>query len=154
MRYFTCFWYIFFLVFALISGKTVANDNLIVIKQNRTIDSLKLLIDIYPLAEKKKMEIYREIAESFHLINHDSSVFYAYKSMKIARKIKAHETQIKLYSILGITHSFASNYDSAFFYFDRMKEMAIERRDIENETRALSMIAFTYAKQGKYHTSI
>jgi len=154
MRYFTCFRYMFFLVFVLINGTAAANDDIIDNIQKSIIDSLKKLLVIHPVTEDRKLEIYSELANAYHASDHDSSVFYAHKSLKLARKLKSNEEIIVIYCTLGLNYSFRGNYDSAFFYFNRMKELAIARRDIENETKALSMIAFMYAKQGKYHTSI
>ena len=154
MRYFTCFRYMFFLIFVLMSGTAAANDDIIDIIQKLAIDSLKKLLVIHPVTEDRKLEIYSELAKAYHASDFDSSVFYAHKSLKLARKLKTNEYFFDIYCALGLNYSFRGNYDSAFFYFNRMKDLAIARKDIENETKALSMIAFTFAKQGKYHTSI
>ena len=154
MRHFTFFRYIFFFVFVLTSSTAAANDKSEVIKHIHYIDSLMQLIDKHFFTEKQKMEIYLKIAARYHAFNHDSTVFYAHKSLKLARKLKEHEVLIELYGTLGLTHSFSSNYDSAFLYFEQMKELAVERKNSDKEMGALMMLAFTYAKQGKYHTSI
>jgi signal transduction histidine kinase len=144
----------FFLVSVLMSNKAAANDNIVDVKLKPYVDSMKQLLTIHPITDIRMMEIYSKIADTYHSFDYDSSVFYAHKSLRLAQKHKATVTMIGIYSTLGLNYSFGSNYDSAFFYFNRMKELAKAGRDVEKETKALSMIAFTYAKQGKYHTSI
>ena len=120
----------------------------------RRIDSLKQLLAVRPLPEIREMEHYHEIASIFHTFNHDSSAFYGHKAMALAQKLKADEMLIDIYCNLGVTHCFASHYDSAYIYFDRMQALAAARKDKWNEIKAITMFGFTYAKQGKYHTSL
>ena len=150
-RFFTLF-----LAFALTGGMAAANDNYIPgsIAIQPKIDSMKQLLTVRSIAEEQKMEIYRLIAEAYHAFNHDSTVYYAHKSMSLARKHKSYAAFFGNYSILGVTHCFNSNYDSAFIYFNSMKELALDRKNKKEETNALTMLAFAYAKQGKYNTSV
>ena len=152
MRFFT----FLSIAFMLTNGVTVANDSTAVFKYSyhiHVIDSMKRALSAQP-PERRKMELFREIAYMFHVFNHDSTVHYAHKALTIAKKLNDPEVLIGTNSTLGLTHCFAGNYDSAFLYFNRMKEWAAERNDKNDETNALAMLAFTYAKQGKYHTSI
>ena len=131
-----------------------ANYNPFYIEHQPEIDSLKQLLVARSIAEEQKMEFYRLIAELYHAFNHDSTVYYAHKSIALAQKLNSDEGLFGNYSILGLTHCFDGNYDSTFIYFNSMKELAIDRKDKKEETKALSMLAFAYAKQGKYHTSV
>ena len=157
MKLFSFFRPALFLAFTLTGGWVAADDQSVVIERPErafAIDSLKQLLEVKPLSEKREMELCHYLAGAYHTFNHDSSAFYAHKSLPIALKLKADETLLDIYSNLGVTHTFASHYDSAFIYFDRMKELAIARKDIWYEAKAITMFGFTYAKQGKYHTSI
>ena len=154
MKWFICLRRLFFCVFVLASVTASANDKSQVGTYLLKIDSMKRLFDDRLLTEKRKMELYKDIANVFHAFNHDSTMSYAHKSLVIAKKLKEQEMQMGLYCTLGLTHSFAANYDSAYIYFDLMQALATKRENKNSEAQALSMFAFTYSKQGKYHTAI
>jgi len=143
-----------FLAFMLTIGRVAADDQLLVIRYNTPIDSLKQLLEVKSLSEKREMDLYEKIAGLYHYFDHDSSVYYAHKSMSIAHKLKANKMLIENYCTLGVTHCFASNYDSSFIYFEKMQTLAAARRDQKNEIKAITMFGYTYAKQGKYHTAL
>jgi len=116
------------------------------------INSLKQSLN-QPLPEKRKMEVYLEIADVYGNFEPDSSIVYAHKTREIAVRRNDSETLIDISISMGVTYIFKSNYDSAHFYFDKSKELAVKHGNKEKEIVALSLIAFTYAKQGKYITA-
>jgi len=156
MRLNILFRYMFFLVFVLMSSKAVADDNIIDIKQKSIIDSLKQLLTIHPVTENRKLEIYSFIANAYHASDYDSSVFYAHKSLKLAQKLKANEKKIDIYCTLGLNYSFRSNYDSAFFYFNRMKEIATARNVAIYIIRSITDLSLPAIGKifGRDHTTI
>ena len=117
-------------------------------------DSLKQLLNTPPLTEKRKMELYRAIADYYHPIESDSSIVYYHKAIVIAQELNEYESLMYCYYMLGTDHSFKGNYETAFACFDRAKELAVEHGNKEIETLVLSLTGFTYAKQGKHNTAI
>ena len=143
-----------FLALALTSFWVTADDQQKALISSPEVDSLKHFFFVQTISEEREMKLYEEIAFHFHTFNHDSSAFYGHKAMALAKKLKADELLIDIYCNLGVTHCFASHYDSSFIYFDKMHVLATERKDKWNEIKALTMFGFTYAKQGKYHTAL
>jgi len=117
------------------------------------IDSLKLLLN-QPLSEKQKMEIYYEISDKYNSYEQDSTIAYANKAIAVALNLNDQTILPDFYVKIGVAYCFKNNYDSAYIYLYRAEESAVKQGNKEKEITALSMIAFGYAKQGKYNTAI
>ena len=157
MRFFTPFRYILLLALLITTGGAVVADDDRFTWPNSVYnfaDSLKQLINSQPITEKRKMELYREIAGQYQTIELDSSKVYLTKSIAMAQELKEYDILTDSYISLGINHSFQGNYEAAFSCFDRAKELAVEHGNKEMEAIVLSSTGFTYAKQGKHNTAI
>jgi len=146
-----------FLLFFVLPGATASGKNdedPEWYKYIRGTDSLKLLLNVPSIPEMKKLEIYYGIASYYSSFEMDSAIFYASKGIPLAKKLKEYKTLMRLYTHAGAAHSFIANYDSAFHYFDMLKELAVERGGKRDEAVAIRFYAFTYKKQGKYNTAI
>ena len=117
-------------------------------------DSLKRLLDVGPITEKRRSELYQGIANAFSSNEQDSMLHWALKGVHLARKLKEYDHLITCYRFAGAGHCFRANYDSAFFYFDLLKSLSIELGNKRAEKNALAFYAYTYKIQGKYNTAI
>ena len=144
---------ILLLPFALISNE-VDRDKEYVKKFTFAIDTLNNMLQNQSLTEQQQLEIYDRMTKEYTNFDIDSTVKYGHIAINLAHKLKAYETAIYLYADIGVTYCFASEYDSALVYIDRMREIAIKHGNKAGETTAVSLIAVIYAKQGKYHTAI
>ena len=143
------------LVFVLTSGTAIAADDeapwhVLMLQA----DSLKRLLNVEPLSEKRKLELYKDIAQSYASNDQDSLLRYATKAIPLARKLKEYDILFGCYIHAGAAHCFRANYDSALTYFDQLKSIAIEVGNKRMETVVLSFYAYIYMIQGKYHTAI
>lgn len=106
------------------------------------------------LTEKQKMIEYRNIAGVFSSYAVDSVLVYAPKAIALAEKFDEKDVEIVCYAHLIAAHCFKSNYDSAFMYFDKGREIAVKINDKQSEAGLISLAAYTYKHQGKYNTAI
>jgi signal transduction histidine kinase len=147
-----------FLFFGLISeAVSVDYDNKFIELEDAcisTLDSLKRVLNTQPLSDKQQMDIYHKISSLYCGLEVDSSLFYSMKGIPLAQRLKEYHVLYILHTHVAAAHCFRSNYDSAFFYCDRLKELALEQGDKEWEAIALQFYAEVYRKQGKYHTAI
>ena len=148
---------ILLLPFALTGSETVPEDDefFYLKAASLRIDSLKNVLQTQSLTERQQLEIFYNISLNYTNFEIDSMrVVYAMKTIELARKLKEYKRMIYTHSDLAMAYCFANEYDSAFAYLDRMKELAIEYGYEEEEAAAISLIAVIYAKQGKYNTAI
>jgi signal transduction histidine kinase len=75
------------------------------------------------------------------------------RGIPIARKLNEFRLLMIFYTHVAAAHCFRSNYDSAFVYCDKLKELAAKRENKEWEVIALQFYAEVYRKQGKYITA-
>jgi len=144
-----------FLAFVLTSGAAhAADDEEPWHVSFRIADSLKRLLDVEPLTEKRKLELYNHIAGQYAGSDQDSLLRYATKGIPLARKLKEYDMLVDCYIQAGAAHCFRANYDSAFYYFNLLESLSIERRNKWAETVAIGFYAYIYKIQGKYNSAI
>ncbi len=131
-----------------------ANDSTIWDKASFTADSLKLELKKKPHTEKELFSIYSDIVGAYSGFAQDSVVVYAPKAIEYARKFKEHAIEMNLSRTMGVAYTFKAEYDTAIAIFKSLIEIDIKRGDKRSAAETLSLIAFTYAKEGKYNTAI
>ena len=156
MKYLFYLRYIFLFFLLLINYSAVAendNDSFLSTHISRK-DSLKHVLHSQPLNEEQKMEIYGYLAFEYQHFDQDSTQYYAIKSAELAQKFKEYGFLINLYVTLGVSHCFKGNFDTALYYFNQGKEVAIKHGYKKQELLTIKMTAYAYAKQGKFNTAI
>jgi signal transduction histidine kinase len=161
IRFLVYFRYILFLAFILTGSRAIAQEEndtppwkTIYNNGQHIIDSLKNILKTQSLTDKQHLDIYVAMLNFYAGYEIDSLKVYAPTVIELARKLNEYQDIIGCHAHLGMAYCFTSEYDTAFIYLNRMKEIAIEQGSKEWETDAVSLIAVTYAKQGKYHTAI
>jgi tetratricopeptide (TPR) repeat protein/DNA-binding CsgD family transcriptional regulator len=83
---------------------------------------------------------------------HDA-LHYAYKGLSLSKHYKVISAQINLLNTLGATHSSAGTLDSAFYYFNQCKTIALLHDKPNMAYMAEYNIANTYSNNGRYAES-
>ena len=156
-RFVNCLKYTIFFVLALTSGGAAAQSDDYVprhIAFQPEVDANMLELTERPIADTRKMEIYKKLTDIYQHFNHDSCAHYARRAIAYATRLKEYNLLFDIYSTAGVSYVFNSDYDSASIYFNRMMEIGVERNDKKMQTNALMMFAYNYSKQGKYNSAI
>jgi len=155
MPFFTRLRYIFLLLLIFICGATVANNDPLYLQRERcTFDSLKQELNTQILTEKQKMQHFLHIGYLSQNFDLDTSILYLTKGISLAKKLKDDEMLIEFYAILGINFCFKGDADTAFHYFNQLKELAIKHGKKDKELSATLLTGYAYAKQGNFHTAL
>jgi signal transduction histidine kinase len=139
------------------SGTAVAGDGDPVTwyyGERHRLDSLKLLFKDHSLTEKQQMEIYLDIAGTYHSFDQDSAIVYAEQCIVLAQKLGDDEALMAVSVTLGLGYTFKGDYDAALAVFNQIMDIAVKREDKRRQTHMLSMIGFVHANWGKFYTAI
>ena len=148
----------FALFFSFIQTNVVnaANDDYkIIYNQNvySQLDTLMRLLNSQPLPDNLELELCYSIANQYCGLLVDSSLLYSMRGIPLAKKLNEYKLLMVFYTHVAAAHCFRSNYDSAFVYCDKLKELAARRENKEWEVIAFGFYGEVYRKQGKYITA-
>lgn len=128
--------------------------NIDIDERNRRCDSLKNLLKTQSLTQKQELDIYSSIVNLYASFAMDSLLAYAPKAASLACELNEKEIATDTYCHWGAAQGFKSRFDTAIVLLNRAVEIAEEQNDRKAEARALGLLAFVYAKEGKYLTAI
>jgi tetratricopeptide (TPR) repeat protein len=121
---------------------------------DRVCDSLKNELGKPSLTKKKQMELYQMLIDWYASYAPDSILVYAPVCLKLAEELHDMEKVCTSYFHMDAAYNFRDNYDSAFFYYDKVRVIAVKERNKHMEADAIRMTAFSCARQGKYILAI
>jgi signal transduction histidine kinase len=123
-------------------------------EKERLADSLKNLLRSPNLTERQELEIYSGLTGIYASYALDSVIFYAPKAVRLAQKFKEKRIEMGKYWDWGVALGFRNNCDSAVALLNKARKIAVELDDEAAEAAAITLTAFVFILDGKYHTAI
>ena len=131
--------------------------------RNRKVDSLEQVLTIHPPTGKDLLLIYNELAAGYRKSDREKSIDYARKGIPLAKQLGSPSYSAFLNQTMGICYYGESQYDSAYFYYEKVLE-SIERmktikryseEDIDDIYSSIyGNIGNLYNIQGKHYEAI
>jgi PAS domain S-box-containing protein len=115
-------------------------------------DSLKLLLNTAD--EKDLPKILNEIASSEVDYYPDSSLFYSFQALEIAKKYNNKKEIAMAYRQIGRSYNFLQNYDSSLLSFEEALKMYEKIEDNEGLANTFRNIGRLYENKYDYKTSL
>ncbi|MDR1115342.1 MAG: tetratricopeptide repeat protein [Tannerella sp.] len=107
-----------------------------------------------PLTKREQFKIYNEKTGYYAGFAIDSVLLYGPTALALAKELREKEAERTLYHHIGVAYDFRGNYDSAFICYDKARAIDVATGDRPGEAATLSLMIFSYARQGKYVTAI
>jgi signal transduction histidine kinase len=107
-----------------------------------------------PLTKREQFKIYNEKTGYYASFAIDSVLLYAPTALALAKELQEKKAERILYHHIGVAYDFKGNYDSAFICYDKARAIDLAAGDRSGEAVTLSLMVFSYARQGKYVTAI
>jgi signal transduction histidine kinase len=107
-----------------------------------------------PLTKREQLRICSEKTGYYAGFAIDSVLLYGPVALALAKELQETETERGLYHHIGVAYDFRNDYDSAFACYDRARAIDVAAGDHSGEAGTLSLMVFSYARQGKYVTAI
>jgi len=135
MKKLTCI--LFFLLPALLQ----AEDTSIYEHAKYIADSLKKLLRTQSLTKEKELYIKSCIVNNYALYCPDSTIVWGGKTIQLAKELNNLKIEANIYRHIGVSWNFKSNYDSAFIYYGKARDIAKKLKDKGEEANVLSLYA-------------
>jgi signal transduction histidine kinase len=107
-----------------------------------------------PLTKREQFKIYYDKTGYYAGFAIDSVLLYGPTALALAEELREKESERVLYHHMGVAYDFRGNYDSAFICYDKARAIDVAAGDRAGEAATLSLMVFSYARQGKYVTAI
>jgi len=104
-------------------------------------DSLKNLLRTQSLTKEKELYIKSRIVDNYALYCPDSTIVWGGKTIQLAKELNNLKIEAVNYRHIGVSWNFKSNYDSAFIYYGKARDIAKKLKDKGEEANVLSLYA-------------
>lgn len=120
----------------------------------QNVDSLVNILKTQELTSERKMELYRDICQSYAQNDQEKYKIYIDKGLELATREKNKKMLVYFNSFSGIFYSYKAEYDTALIYMEKALELAREIEDRNLEAKLCANIAFAYSFKGDFVTEI
>ncbi|MDL2243505.1 sensor histidine kinase [Bacteroidales bacterium OttesenSCG-928-J19] len=114
-------------------------------------DSLETVLNTQQLTADEELSIYKQLSNAYRNSNPDKLILYARKVLDLAIGNENENYAVATsYYYIGMAHHIKANIDSAFIYYQKALDFALETDDKQTETSVYISMGFIYCDRNEY----
>ena len=121
--------------------------------QNSMIDSLESLLE-RPLDDSIRAEVLIKLSFQYGFLDYNKALGVAEEARNYASRLNYPEIIARNYQVIGVIHFLSRKYDSAMYYHQISRDLALENEDSLLVAKNLNSIGLIHLNQARYQLAL
>ena len=121
--------------------------------QNSMIDSLENLLE-RPLDDSIRAEVLIKLSFQYGFLDYNKALGVAEEARNYASRLNYPEIIARNYQVIGVIHFLSRKYDSAMYYHQISRDLALENEDSLLVAKNLNSIGLIHLNQARYQLAL